>query len=310
MGQEKYQVLFYGELKAGHSQEMAMRALAGAYHKEDDFFASWFNTDKTIIKHEATREEAEYIRDYLAGLGLVVVIEPVAVLESAEPLSVADQQAKETEKLLEEAFKELQKTIKNVQRENVTVVKVAPASMLKRAGAFIVDMMICIILSNILLELVLAPLGIINTSLLYELSNALNGAVTQEDVRNVVNGYMANENFADLVMSVMFFAFAIQVLYFGLMDSKYRATFGKRLFKIRVYSLIGPEVLLRQAILRQTCIITAFFLLVSFLSTIGLLILLATFIMGFYDKRGLHQTIYDRITATMVGMDQGKNINP
>ena len=181
--------------------------------------------------------------------------------------------------------------------------------MLKRAGAFIVDMMICVILSNILLELVLAPLGIINTSLLYELSNALNGAVTQEDVRNVVNGYMANENFADLVMSVMFFAFAIQVLYFGLMDSKYRATFGKRLFRIRVYSLIGPQVLLRQAILRQTCIITAFFLLVSFLSTIGLLILLGTFIMGFYDKRGLHQTIYDRITATMVGVDQAKNIN-
>lgn len=307
MGQEKYQVLFYGELKAGHSQEMAMRALAGAYHKEDDFFASWFNTDKTIIKHEATREEAEYIRDYLAGLGLVVVIEPVAILE-AEPAAV-DQQAKETEKLLEEAFVELQKTIKNVQRDNVTVVKVAPASMLKRAGAFIVDMMICIILSNILLELVLAPLGIINTSLLYELSNALNGAVTQEDVRNVVNGYMANEDFADLVMSVMFFAFAIQVLYFGLMDSKYRATFGKRLFRIRVYSLIGPQVLLRQAILRQTCIITAFFLLVSFLSTIGLLILLGTFIMGFYDKRGLHQTIYDRITATMVGVDQAKNIN-
>ena len=95
MEQQKYQALFYGELKAGHTKEMAMRALAGAYQKDDEFFESWFSGDETVVKKEASLEQAEYIRDYLGSLGLVIQIEPCAVSE------------KEAEALLEEAFSKI-----------------------------------------------------------------------------------------------------------------------------------------------------------------------------------------------------------
>lgn len=107
-------------------------------------------------------------------------------------------------------------------------------------------------------------------------------------------------------MQMMFFVFAVQVLYFGLMDSKYNATLGKKLFRIKVYSLISPQILVRQAALRQVFIIVAFFILATLLGGIGLLVLLGIFIMGAYDKRGLKQTLFDRLTATVVCIDQSK----
>lgn len=305
MEQTKYQALFNGELKEGHTQEMAVRALAGAYHKDDDFFESWFSGEPTLVKKEATLAEAEYIRDYLGDLGLVIKIEPITLAEEIKE-NITE---KETEKLIEEAFEQLQQTFKEVQGETEVkkvVVKIEPAAMGKRCVAYIVDLIICMIIANVLLELVLSPLGLINTAVIQELSIAVNNASTQEDVRNIVDTYMSDDGFASLIMQVLFFVFMVQVTYFGLMDSKYNATFGKRLLRIKVYSLISPQLLFRQAALRQIFIIVAFFLLMVFLNVIGLLVLIGVFIMGAYDKRGLNQTIFDRLTATVVGIDQAK----
>jgi len=303
--QSKYQALFYGELKAGHSQEMAMRALAGAYQKDDDFFESWFSNDQTVVKKEATLEEAEYIRDYLGDLGLVIQIEPL----NQDGQTIRDVE-KETEQLLEDAFQQIQQTLKDVQEGTAApkkvVLHVQPAPMAKRVMAYLLDLIICMIVANLLLELVLAPLGLFNTAPIHELSLAVNAATTQEDIKNIVDTYMGNEEFANLIMQMMFFVFAVQVLYFGLMDSKYNATLGKKLFRIKVYSLISPQILVRQAALRQVFIIVAFFILATLLGGIGLLVLLGIFIMGAYDKRGLKQTLFDRLTATVVGIDQSK----
>ena len=305
MEQSKYQALFYGELKAGHSQEMAMRALAGAYQKDDNFFESWFSNDKTVVKKEATLEEAEYIRDYLGDLGLVIQIEPL----NQDGQTIRDVE-KETEQLLEDAFQQIQQTLKDVQEGTEApkkiVLHVQPAPMAKRVMAYLLDLIICMIVANLLLELVLAPLGLFNTAPIHELSLAVNAATTQEDIKNIVDTYMGNEEFANLIMQMMFFVFAVQVLYFGLMDSKYNATLGKKLFRIKVYSLISPQILVRQAALRQVFIIVAFFILATLLGGIGLLVLLGIFIMGAYDKRGLKQTLFDRLTATVVGIDQSK----
>lgn len=305
MEQSKYQALFYGELKAGHSQEMAMRALAGAYQKDDNFFESWFSNDKTVVKREATLEEAEYIRDYLGDLGLVIQIEPL----NQDGQTIRDVE-KETEQLLEDAFQQIQQTLKDVQEGTEApkkiVLHVQPAPMAKRVMAYLLDLIICMIVANLLLELVLAPLGLFNTAPIHELSLAVNAATTQEDIKNIVDTYMGNEEFANLIMQMMFFVFAVQVLYFGLMDSKYNATLGKKLFRIKVYSLISPQILVRQAALRQVFIIVAFFILATLLGGIGLLVLLGIFIMGAYDKRGLKQTLFDRLTATVVGIDQSK----
>lgn len=305
MEQSKYQALFYGELKEGHSQTMVVRALAGAYHKEDSFFESWFSNDKTVVKKEATLEEAEYIRDYLGDLGLVIQIEPV----NQEGQVVSDVE-KETEQLLEDAFAKIQQTLKDVQGDTEApkkfVVQVKPAPMAKRVLAYLLDIIICMIIANLLLELILAPLGLFNTGPIHELSMAVNNATTQDEIRNVVDSYMNNEEFANLIMQMMFFVFAVQVLYFGVMDSKYNATLGKKLFRIKVYSLISPQLLIRQAALRQVFIIVAFFILATLLGGIGLLVLLGIFMMGAYDKRGLKQTLFDRLTATLVGVDQSK----
>lgn len=305
MEQSKYQALFYGELKAGHSQEMAVRALAGAYQKEDNFFESWFSSDQTVVKKEATLEEAEYIRDYLGRLGLVIHIEPL----NQDGQTISDVE-KETEQLLEDAFAKIQQTLKDVQGDapepKKVVLHIQPAPMAKRVMAYLLDLIICMIVANLLLELVLAPLGLFNTAPIHELSLAVNAATTQEDIKNIVDTYMGNEEFANLIMQMMFFVFAIQVLYFGLMDSKYNATLGKKLFRIKVYSLISPQILVRQAALRQVFIIVAFFILATLLGGIGLLVLLGIFIMGAYDKRGLKQTLFDRLTATVVGIDQSK----
>lgn len=305
MEQSKYQALFYGELKAGHSQEMAMRALAGAYQKDDNFFESWFSNDKTVVKREATLEEAEYIRDYLGDLGLVIQIEPL----NQDGQTIRDVE-KETEQLLEDAFQQIQQTLKDVQEGTEApkkiVLHVQPAPMAKRVMAYLLDLIICMIIANLLLELVLAPLGLFNTAPIHELSLAVNAATTQEDIKNIVDTYMGNEEFANLIMQMMFFVFAVQVLYFGLMDSKYNATLGKKLFRIKVYSLISPQILVRQAALRQVFIIVAFFILATLLGGIGLLVLLGIFIMSAYDKRGLKQTLFDRLTATVVGIDQSK----
>ena len=305
MEQSKYQALFYGELKTGHSQEMAVRALAGAYQKEDSFFESWFSSDQTVVKKEATLEEAEYIRDYLGDLGLVIHIEPL----NQDGQTISDVE-KETEQLLEDAFAKIQQTLKDVQGDapepKKVVLHIQPAPMAKRVMAYLLDLIICMIVANLLLELVLAPLGLFNTAPIHELSMAVNAATTQEDIKNIVDTYMGNEEFANLIMQMMFFVFAIQVLYFGLMDSKYNATLGKKLFRIKVYSLISPQILVRQAALRQVFIIVAFFILATLLGGIGLLVLLGIFIMGAYDKRGLKQTLFDRLTATVVGIDQSK----
>lgn len=305
MEQSKYQALFYGELKAGHSQEMAMRALAGAYQKDDNFFESWFSNDKIVVKKEATLEEAEYIRDYLGDLGLVIQIEPL----NQDGQTIRDVE-KETEQLLEDAFQQIQQTLKDVQEGTTApkkvVLHVKPAPMAKRVMAYLLDLIICMIVANLLLELILAPIGLFNTAPIHELSLAVNAATTQEDIKNIVDTYMGNEEFANLIMQMMFFVFAVQVLYFGLMDSKYNATLGKKLFRIKVYSLISPQILVRQAALRQVFIIVAFFILATLLGGIGLLVLLGIFIMGAYDKRGLKQTLFDRLTATVVCIDQSK----
>ena len=52
--------------------------------------------------------------------------------------------------------------------------------------------------------------------------------------------------------------------------------------------------------------VVVFLLLTVVLNLIGLLILSGIFIMGAYDKRGLNQTIFDRLTATVVGNDDSK----
>lgn len=303
MEQTKYQALFYGELKEGHSQAMAVRALAGAYQKEDDFFTAWFSGEKIVVKKEATLEEAEYIRDYLGGLGLIVHIQPLnSVAKKAENVE------KEAEQLLEEAFEKIQQTLKDVQEKPAKkiVVHVKPAPMGKRFMAYALDLIICMIIANLLLELILAPLGLINTTQIHELSLAINNAATQDDMRNILDSYMGNAEFANVIMQIMFFVFAVQVLYFGLMDSKYQASLGKKLFRIRVYSLVSPQMLIRQAALRQVFIIVAFFILSMILNIIGLFVLIGIFIMGAYDKRGLNQTLFDRLTATVVGIDQAK----
>lgn len=305
MEQSKYQALFYGELKAGHSKEMAIRALSGAYQKEDSFFESWFSSDQTVVKKEATLEEAEYIRDYLGDLGLVIHIEPLN-----QDGQIINDVEKETEQLLEDAFAKIQQTLKDVQGDapepKKIVLHIQPAPMGKRFMAYVLDLIICMIVANLVLEIVLAPLGFINTTLIHELSTAVNNATTQDDIRNIVDGYMGNDEFANLIMQVMFFVFAVQVLYFGLMDSKYNGTLGKKLFRIKVYSLISPQILVRQAALRQVFIIVAFFVLVTLLGSIGLFVLAGIFIMAAYDKRGLKQTLFDRLTATVVGIDQSK----
>lgn len=302
MEQKKYQALFYGELKEGHSKEMAIRALAGAYHKEDDFFDAWFSGEKTVVKKEGSLEEVEYVRDYLGDLGLVIQIEPLTFMNES-----ADQIEKDTEALLEDAVSKIQQTLRDVQADQASViVKIQPATMPKRLIAYILDLIICMIAANLLVEFILVPLGLINVALFHELTSSVNNAVTQDDIRNIVDSYMMNDDFVSLMMQMLFFMFAVQILYFGLMDSQYRGTLGKKLFKIKVYSLVSPKLLFRQAALRQTFMIVAFVLLTMFLNVIGLLVLLGIFIRGAYDKRGLNQTIFDRLTATVVGIDQDK----
>ncbi len=306
MEQKRYQALFYGELKEGHSKELAIRALAGAYQKEDDFFAAWFSNEKTIVKKDATLAEAEYIRDYLGDLGLVIVIEPITLETKVE--EKVEHVEQEAEQLIEEAFAKIQESFESVKADEPkkTIIKIIPAAMGKRLVAYLIDLIICMIAANFLLELVLAPIGIINTTLIHELSVAVNGATTQNEIRDIVDSYMTNDDFASVIMQVLFFVFAVQVAYFALLDGKYKGTFGKRLFKLKLYSLVSPKISLKQAALRQVYMIVAFFLLTIVLNIIGLLILLGIFIMGAYDKRGLNQTIFDRFTATVVGMDDSK----
>lgn len=304
--EKKYQALFYGELREDYTKEVAMRALGKVYHKESEFFEPWFLNDRTIVKKEATLSEAEHIRDYLADLGLVIKIEPI---NNEVSLKLNDDQKSEeidTDKLLEEAFKEIQKTFKNVQPENISVVRIEPAPMLKRFMAYLIDMIICIVAANILLEVVLAPLGIINTELILEFSKAINAATTSEEVQSVVTSYFSNGDFASFMMQLTFFSLILQVLYFGFMDSRFDASFGKRLFRIKVYSLVSPSVLFKQAALRQSLMIASFFVLTIILNLIGLVFLIGAFVMGAYDKKGLNQTIFDRISKTVVGVDQPK----
>ncbi len=306
MEQKRYQALFYGELKDGHSKEMAIRALAGAYQKEDDFFVPWFSSEKTVVKKDATLEEAEYIRDYLGDIGLVIKIEPLTLETKVE--EKIGHAEKEAEQLIEETFAKIKESFESVQADapKQTVIKVIPASMGKRFAAYIIDLIICMIAANFLLELVLAPIGLINTSLIHELSVAVNSATTQNEVRDIVDSYMGNDAFASLIMQVLFFVFAVQIAYFGFLDGKYKGTFGKRLFKLKLYSLVSPKISLKQAALRQVYMVVVFLLLTVVLNLIGLLILSGIFIMGAYDKRGLNQTIFDRLTATVVGNDDSK----
>lgn len=308
MEQTRYQALFYGELKENHSKEMALRSLAGAYQKDDDFFETWFTDEKTVVKKDATHEEAKYIRDYLGDLGLVIKIEPIGHVK--EVVEKIENVEKSSEQFLEEAFSQIQQTFKNVQEQAASpekvLIKIQPAPMGKRLIAYLIDLIICMIAANLLLEIILAPLGLINTALIHELSLAANNASTQNEVRSIIDSYMGNDEFASLVIQVLFFVFLIQVIYFGVLDGKYNGTFGKKLFKIKLYSLIGSRMTLKQAALRQVLMIIAFFILSVFFNIIGLLILVGIFIMGAYDKRRLNQTIFDRFTKVVVGTDQSK----
>ena len=131
-----------------------------------------------------------------------------------------------------------------------------PASLLKRVGAFILDVL---------------PINFIG-SLVYSLTpSALTDAEIQELMRRAMSG-QGNLPFSLALASVA--ALTAYVIYCALMQARYGATLGMMLMKLRVVGSEGKRADLRQCVLRNVLLVlelTAIVLSVQ----LGLLIVIA-----------------------------------
>ena len=117
------------------------------------------------------------------------------------------------------------------------------ASLLRRVGAFVVDILV------------------INIIILYPFKNIIYSLMPRGDLSSILYIAQSPEHMKVLYM-VSLFSFVLTVLYFSILEFKLSQTIGKIMFNLEVKSLAGTELSFGQCFVRPLFMIPFSFLIV------------------------------------------------
>ncbi len=217
----------------------------------------------------------------------------------------------------EQARQELEALLKQSQSEGVTLEKLQqtlsqynlalipkelqyfrPASLLKRLGAFIIDFVILSFLFQMIILNLLMMLGLVDGDVFEHYLRLLNES--NGSLETVLNNPDMIDALNQIVMSLAPWYVITYLAYFVLQERFYGATLGKRLFKIRIYSLETGSILRWKTVILRTILFFLGLQGLSYIPVIGIFIFAATMLVALRDPL-YRRSFYDRITKTVVG---------
>lgn len=330
---KKYCVRFRGEMLPGYTQESAILSVAKAYGVPPEDVAKWFAPEGVTLRESASQEEVAGLESFFRQHGLKLQVTPLESTFMSTPpkLDSTDHQAREAEKSADSrrskreedqaahddassfednrqqdqerqeiSLEELQQTLSQLKvmllpkdLEGFT-----PAGLGKRLGAYIIDFLLFVILFQLIMSNILANMGLINLDFINEyvaLFNESGGSLEQ---------MLASPKIEALSMQILktigAWYVTLYFLYFAVQERYYGATIGKRLFKIRLFSLRTGKNLTWNSIAVRTIL---FFLGLQFLTSIplvGIFLFMGTVLWALRDPL-YRRTLYDMVAGTVVG---------
>lgn len=173
-----------------------------------------------------------------------------------------------------------------------------PASLLKRLGAFIIDFVILSFVFQIVILNLLIMLGFVDGNiferylgLLNESNGSLEMMLNSPDMIDALN---------QIVMSLAPWYVITYLAYFVLQERFYGATLGKKLFRIRIYSLVTGSVLRWNTVVLRTIFFFLGLQVLSYIPVIGIFLFAMTMFVALRDPL-YRRSFYDRVTKTVVG---------
>ncbi|WP_026878236.1 RDD family protein [Ignatzschineria larvae DSM 13226] len=180
-----------------------------------------------------------------------------------------------------------------------------PASLLKRLGAFIIDFVILSFVFQIVVLNLLIMLGLVDGNiferylgLLNESNGSLETMLNNPDMIDALN---------QIVMSLAPWYVITYLAYFVLQERFYGATLGKKLFRIRIYSLVTGSVLRWNTVVLRTIFFFLGLQVLSYIPVIGIFLFAMTMFVALRDPL-YRRSLYDRVTKTVVGSIENREI--
>ncbi len=264
------------------------------------------------------------VNDQVSSKTTTSTTEQLPEQSATEEASERPQTQDESSDPNEQARRELEEMLKHNQSGEMTLEKLQqtlsqlnlalipqelkdfrPASLLKRLGAFIIDFVILSFVFQIVVLNLLIILGLVDgniferyLALLNESNGSLEAMLNSPDMIDALN---------QIVMSLAPWYVITYLAYFVLQERFYGATLGKKLFRIRIYSLeTGSQLRWNTVILR-----TIFFFLglqvLSYIPVIGIFLFAMTMFIALRDPL-YRRSLYDRVTKTVVGTIENREI--
>ncbi len=308
-------VLFNGVLIPPQTKEGAIRQLSEAYQLPESTFEEWFTQKPYSLRKRATIEEADQLTEYFNNIGLEVERIPY-IEESTDANSDFEAGSPEYEESLANSLKLVQHAINN-NRDSLLLVR--PASLWRRFFAWVIDFIFITIIFSLVLSVVLVPMGLVDPQfiafyeyLMQELVN--NGdAILNSGGKLIIPEEFQPLDFAAQAIRVQLYFLTLGVLYFGLFEGISGSSPGKKLLNMRVYSLRTKTLGLGVAFSRIIFLLVAYniskIINLHLIGGLGSLLLYATLLMALFDRTGRKQTLYDRLTHTLVGLRRVKEID-
>lgn len=317
----KYRVRFTGEMLPGFTQESAILSVAKAYGVPPEDIAKWFAPEGVTLRESASKEEISGLEGFFSQHGLklsITTIEPVIdyiakpqsdVITDEDTLvkphsssenNTTNQESQQNSERREVSLEELQQTLSQLKvmllpkdLEGFT-----PAGLGKRLGAYLIDFLLFIILFQLILSNILANLGLVDLSFLQEYVALFN------ESGGSLEAMLASPEIEALSMQILKsvgpWYVGLYFLYFAVQERYYGATVGKRLFKIRIFSLRTGKNLTWNSVAVRTIL---FFLGLQFLTSIplvGIFLFAGTMFWAIRDPL-YRRTLYDVVAGTVVG---------
>lgn len=326
----KYRVRFTGEMLPGFTQESAILSVAKAYGVPPEDIAKWFTPEGVTLREAASESEITGLEGFFNQHGLKLSV--VKIESSAASLPMVDaatdrqeqdhdvdhrSEHSQQDESFQQALQNSQESDSDNARKEISLEELqqtlsqlkvmllpkdlegfTPAGLGKRFGAYLIDFLLFVILFQLILTNILANLGLVNLDFLQEyitLFNESGGSLEQ---------MLASPDIEALSMQILSsvgpWYVGLYFLYFALQERYYGATIGKRLFKIRIFSLRTGKNLTWNSIAVRTIL---FFMGLQFLTSIplvGVFLFLGTVLWAIRDPL-YRRTLYDMVAGTVVG---------
>lgn len=318
-----YRVRFTGEMLPGFTQESAILSVAKAYGVPPEDIAKWFAPEGVTLRESASEDEIVGLEGFFRQHGLKLSITKITPeeetirpqldsfvakesnekeipLESSGEVHQAQDPPSMSEERKEISMEELQQTLSQLKvmllpkdLEGFT-----PAGLGRRLGAYLIDILLFIILFQLILTNILANLGFVDLTFLQEYVAIFN------ESGGSLEAMLASPDIEALSMQILKsvgpWYVGCYFLYFAVQERYYGATVGKRLFKIRLFSLRTGKHLTWNSVAIRTIL---FFLGIQFLTSIplvGIFLFAGTMFWAIRDPL-YRRTLYDMVSGTVVG---------